>query len=120
MAANYNHMTLAGRLGADAETKTSANGTTLTRLRIGSSVGYGDKAQTLWMSVTTFGKTAEFAAKLHKGDAVLVAGRLEPANWTDKQGNERKDVVLIADTVQVLGPKQATTNNVADMGDVPF
>lgn len=107
MSCNYNHLTLAGRLGADAETKTAGNGTAITRLRVASSVGFGDKQQTLWMACTAFGKTAEFAAKLRKGDAVLVAGRLEPNVWTDKAGVERRDVVLVADTVQALGPKQA-------------
>jgi single-strand DNA-binding protein len=111
MAANYNHLTLAGRLGADAETKQAASGSAVTRLRMASSVGYGDKQQTLWMAVTLFGKSAEFAAKLKKGDAVLVAGRLEPNVWTDKQGVERKDVVMIADTVQALSPKSQDRND---------
>lgn len=106
MAANYNHLTIAGRLGADAESKTAASGTAVTRLRVASSVGYGDKQQTLWLAATVFGKSAEFAAKLRKGDAVLLAGRLEPNVWTDKQGIDRRDVVLIVDTVQALGPKQ--------------
>jgi single-strand DNA-binding protein len=106
MSANYNHLTIAGRLGADAETKTAASGSAITRLRVASNVGYGDKQQTLWLAATLFGKSAEFAAKLKKGDAVLLAGRLEPNTWTDKQGVERRDVVLIADTVQALGPKQ--------------
>jgi single-strand DNA-binding protein len=114
MAANYNHLTLAGRLGADAETKQAASGSAVTRLRVATSVGYGDKAQTLWMAATLFGKSAEFAAKLKKGDAVLLAGRLEPNTWTDKQGVERRDVTMVADTVQALGAKP-------DRGeDVPF
>lgn len=120
MAANYNHLTIAGRLGADAETKTAASGTAVTRLRVASSVGYGDKQQTLWLACTTFGKSAEFAAKLRKGDAVLLAGRLEPNVWTDKQGMERRDVVLVVDTVQALGAKQAPAANSYGGEDVPF
>lgn len=120
MSANYNHLTLAGRLGADAETKTSGAGTAVTRLRVGSSVGYGDKQQTLWMSATLFGKAAEFAAKLKKGDAVLLGGRLEPNVWTDKSGTERRDVVMIADVVQALSPKTAPTSGGATFEDVPF
>lgn len=103
---NYNHATILGRLGADPETKTSAGGTAVTRLRVASSVGYGDKKQTLWMACTAFGKTAEFVSKLKKGDAVMVAGRLEPNVWTDKQGVERRDIVMLLDTVQAVGPKR--------------
>jgi len=121
MAANYNHFTLAGRLGADAETKTGASGTAVTRLRVGSSVGYGEKQQTLWMSVTLFGKAAEFSSKLHKGDAVLVGGRLEPNVWTDKTGTERRDVVMIADVVQAISPKPQTGATPAGPSeDLPF
>lgn len=120
MSANYNHLTIAGRLGADAETKTAASGSAVTRLRVASSVGYGDKQQTLWLACTLFGKSAEFAGKLRKGDAVLLAGRLEPNTWTDKQGVERRDVVLVADTVQALGPKQAPGGNSYGGEDVPF
>jgi len=106
---SYSHATLIGHLGADAEVKQN-----LTRLRLAVSVGYGDKKQTIWMQVTAFGKTAEFAARLHKGDAVLCAGRLDLNVWTDKQGVERRDITMVADTVQALGPKQAHSD------DVPF
>jgi single-strand DNA-binding protein len=115
---NYNHCTILGRLGADPETKTAASGSAVTRIRVGSSVGFGDKKQTLWMSCTAFGKTAEFVARLHKGDGVLVAGRLEPNVWTDKAGNERRDVVLLCDSVQVVGGKPAQSGGISK--DVPF
>jgi len=114
---NYNHATILGRLGADPESKTSAAGSAVTRFRIASSVGYGDKKQTLWMACTAFGKTAEFAAKLKKGDGLLVAGRLQPNIWTDKQGVERKDIVMIVDTVQAVGGKR---DDAGPSQDVPF
>lgn len=123
MAANYIHLTIAGRLGADAESSPAESGwlgSAITRLRVAINVGYGDKQQTLWLACTLFGKSAEFAAKLKKGDAVLLAGRLEPNVWTDKQGVERRDVVLIANTVQALGPKQSPSGGNYGGEDVPF
>lgn len=101
-----NHAVIHGRLGRDAEAKNTSTGKAMTRLNIGSSVGWGDKKQTLWMQVTVFGKTAEFAAKLSKGDEVIVSGRLEPNVWTDKNGVERKDIVMTADTVDRVGGKR--------------
>lgn len=103
---SYSHATLIGHLGADAETKP-----TVTRLRLAVTLGFGDKKQTWWTQVTCFGKQAEWAAKLKKGDAVLCAGRLDLNVWTDKQGVERRDVTMVADTVQALGPKSQDRND---------
>ena len=105
--ASFNSCTFVGRLGQDAQAVQAA--TQVTRLNVAVSVGYGDKQKTLWMKTTCFGKTAEFAAKLKKGDQVLVSGYLEPNEYKDKDGIERKDMVLVANAVQSLSPKQADT-----------
>jgi len=102
--ANFNQFTMLGRLGRDAEARQAA--TPVTKLNVATSVGFGDKQKTLWMNVTCFGKTAEFAAKLKKGDQVLVSGYLEPNDWKDKNGIDRKDLVMVASTVQAVGAKQ--------------
>jgi len=102
--ANFNQFTMLGRLGRDAEARQAA--TPVTKLNVATSVGFGDKQKTLWMNVTCFGKTAEFAAKLKKGDQVLVSGYLEPNDWKDKNGIDRKDFVMVASTVQAVGAKQ--------------
>lgn len=99
--ANFNQFTMLGRLGRDATPGQSA--TPMTKLNVATNVGYGDKQKTLWMNVTVFGKSAEFAAKLKKGDQVLVSGYLEPNEWKDKEGVERKDMVMIANNVQAIG-----------------
>ena len=112
--ANFNQCTILGRLAADAQAVTTS-ATAVTRMRVASSVGYGDKQKTLWMNATAFGKTAEFAAKLKKGDQVLLVGQLEPNEYKDKDGVERKDVVLLCQTVQSVGNKPAGGKD-----DVPF
>ena len=103
--ANFNQFTMVGRLGSDAQVAQSA--TAITRMNIATSVGFGDKQKTLWMKVTCFGKTAEFAAKLKKGDQVLVSGYLEPNTWKDKEGVERTETTMVANTVQALSAKKA-------------
>lgn len=101
--ANFNQFTMLGRLGRDAEARQAA--TPVTKLNVATSVGYGDKQKTLWMNVTVFGKSAEFAAKLKKGAEVLVSGYLEPNEWS-KDGVTHKDIVMVANTVQAVGAKQ--------------
>lgn len=98
--ANFNQFTMLGRLGRDATPGQSA--TPMTKLNVATNVGYGDKQKTLWMNVTVFGKSAEFAAKLKKGDQVLVSGYLEPNEWT-KDGVTHKDIVMVANNVQAIG-----------------
>jgi single stranded DNA-binding protein len=109
--ANYNQFVILGRLAADAQAFTGGS-TPVTRLRVASSVGWGDKQKTLWMNATVFGKSAEFASKLKKGDQVLLSGQLEPNEFKDKEGVERKEIVLLAQTVQAVSSKPKD--------DVPF
>jgi single-stranded DNA-binding protein len=45
-------------------------------LRIGVRVGYGDRAVTVWRDVSVWGKPAEWAAELRKGDRVTVMGEM--------------------------------------------
>jgi single-strand DNA-binding protein len=54
------------------------------------------------INVTAWGDMAEnIVANVQKGDRVLVTGRLQENTWTDKEGNERKGVELIADEAGV-------------------
>jgi len=102
--ANFNQFTMLGRLGRDAEARQAA--TPVTKLNVATSVGFGDKQKTLWMNVTCFGKTAEFAAKLKKGDEILASGYLEPNEYKDKDGVERKETVMVASAIQAIGGKK--------------
>jgi single-stranded DNA-binding protein len=74
-----------GFLAADAETKVSKAGKTWVRLRVG--VGKDDDMQ--WVGVAAFGKAAETAAGLRKGDRVYVEGSIKLDTWTGNDGTER-------------------------------
>jgi single-strand DNA-binding protein len=74
-----------GFLAGDAETKVSKAGKTWVRLRVG--VGADDAIQ--WVNVAVFGKAAETAAELHKGDRVYVEGSIKIDTWTGNDGTER-------------------------------
>lgn len=56
----------------------------------------------LFIDVLVFGKYAEnLAESVIKGDTILVDGKLSPNKWTDKEGNERNDVRIMADEIAV-------------------
>jgi len=67
-----------GFLAADADARVSKAGKPWVRLRVG--VGKDDDMQ--WISVSVFGKAAEAAATLKKGDKIYCEGtvRIDRAN----------------------------------------
>jgi single-strand DNA-binding protein len=74
----------------------------------------------LFIDILVFGKYAEnLAESVGKGDTVMVKGRLSPNNWTDKEGNERKDLRIMADEIAVSvkwGPARTAAATAAPSG----
>lgn len=56
------------------------------------------EAQKATVSVTTFGKVAEYASGLQKGHRVLVIGRLQTDRW-ESEGQPRTKTSVIAELV---------------------
>lgn len=68
---------IAGRLGRNAEHRSTQGGTDICSFPVACDVGWGDNKSTVWIDVAKFGKGAEGLSKyLHKGDAVTVVGDL--------------------------------------------
>jgi len=74
-----------GFLAADADCRTSQAGKPWVRLRVGT----GKDEEVQWLSVAVFGKAAEAAAQLHKGDRIYVEGTLKLDSWRGQDGTER-------------------------------
>ena len=71
-----NTITIVGRVGKDAELRSTANGSVLS-FSIASYVGYGDNKTTLWFNCSIWGKRAEALAEhLTKGTSVTAVGEL--------------------------------------------
>ena len=110
MARGVNKVILVGNLGADPETRYTANGGAITTIRIATSESWNDKQtgqkteKTEWHRIKFFGKLAEIAGEyLKKGRQVYVEGRLETGKYTDKEGIERFSTDIIANEMQMLG-----------------
>jgi single-stranded DNA-binding protein len=74
-----------GFCAADAEPRTSKAGKQWVRLRVG--VGTDDAVQ--WVSVAVFGRAAQAAAELVKGDRVYIEGSIKLDTWRGSDGAER-------------------------------
>ena len=81
-----------GFLPADAEPRVSQAGKNWVRFRVG--VGKDDAVQ--WVSVAVFGKAAEAAANLKKGDRVYVEGSIKIDSWKGSDGTERHGLNVTA------------------------
>lgn len=91
---SYNKMTLMGHLTRDPELRYTPSGTPVATLGMASNRRFKQgeelKEETLFVDVVLFGKTAETASQyLHKGDCVLIDGRLQQRRWETEAGEKR-------------------------------
>lgn len=92
---NLNKVFLIGRLGMEPETKTFQNGGKICIINLGVNDPYFDKNENDWKSNTSWircvfsDKVADRAQYLHKGDEILVEGKIKPRSFEDSNGNKR-------------------------------
>ena len=111
---------LCGHLGADPEKKTTATGTELVKLRVATKPRKKD-GETNWWSVTAFKYNADFASKyLSKGDLVLIEGDVSLRKYTDREGQERLAVDVVADHIAGLGGRKDRAESREDRESIPF
>ncbi len=109
-ATNINRVVLTGNLTRDPELRSLPSGMAICSLRIASNTRRKDGSTGEWVDkpnyfdITVFGAQGENCARfLSKGRPVAIDGRLEWREWTDKEGNKRQSVEVVADAVQFLG-----------------
>ena len=115
-ATNINRVVLTGNLTRDPELRSLPSGMSVCSLRIasntrrrGSSGEWEDKPN--YFDVTVWGAQGENCANyLSKGRPVAIDGRLEWREYTDREGNKRQAVDIIADSVQFLGSREDAGN----------
>ena len=95
-----NHVSVAGRLIADAEFLTSRNGVRYTTMRL--AIGRPGGSEPLHVTVVAFGPRAELAASLEEGELVRIDGRLAQRNWTAEDGTRIGAQRVVAERVQAL------------------
>ena len=102
---------LVGNAGRDAELAYSPTGTPVTKFSLAVSRkrrdASGESSEiTTWYNITLFGKQAETAGEyVKKGQAVYIDGRLEPRDYTDKEGKARISLDVVANEFQLIGSR---------------
>jgi single-strand DNA-binding protein len=93
-----------GRLGADAELKTSKNGKQFVSMRVATDEFRNGERGTAWLNVSYYG---DRAVKMHeylkKGNAVSVLGSETVGTYQSKNGETMVSRDVLADRVDFLG-----------------
>jgi single-strand DNA-binding protein len=79
------NITIAGRLGKNAETRRTQDGKPVLNFTVAVDDGYGDNKKTMWFDCAMYGDRGEKIAQyLTKGTAVAVSGNLGTREYNGK------------------------------------
>ena len=109
-----NHTILMGRLTRDPELRRTGNGVAVTSFSVAVErdiAPQGQQKETDFFDCVAWRNTAEFIAKYFtKGRMIVVDGHLQTRSWTDKEGNKRKTIEVVADNVYFGDSKRDSDN----------
>ena len=129
MAFSFSRVTMMGNLTRDPEVRYNPNGTAVANLSVALNRRYKQggefREEVSYIDVVVFGKQAENCGQyLHKGNGVLVDGRIQQRRWETDDGQKRNKVEVVATSIEFMPKKQAgaepETEQVIEDDDVPF
>jgi single-strand DNA-binding protein len=92
-----NRVVIAGYVTKKPEVRYLPSGTPVANVRVGESVRYADgsgetREHTNWHSLSFYGKLADVAEALKKGDNLYADGRIEQRQFTPRDGSKPRTV----------------------------
>ena len=127
-----NHINIMGRLVAEPELKVTSSGVKVCSFRIASDRDYTSKdgeREVDFVDCVAWRASAEFLTRnFHKGMPILVSGRLQMRNWTDRDNNKRVSAEIQVENLYFAGGERRTSAPAAapqftdldDDGDMPW
>lgn len=105
-----NKIVVMGRMAQTPELRTTGSGASVTSFTLAVDRDIKNQSgsyETDWIDVVAWKGTAEFVSKyFKKGSTVVVDGRLQIRDWTDRDGNKRKSAEIMAEHVYFGGAKR--------------
>ena len=119
-----NHVVIMGRMVRDPELRQLDNGTSVTSFSVAVERNYVDKTtnerQADFLNVVAWRQTADFVCKyFHQGDMIALEGSLQSRKYTDKDGNNRIAIEIVASNISFCGGKNGGNANTATTNDAP-
>jgi single-strand DNA-binding protein len=100
-----NRITICGRLTRDPELRTTSTGKDVVEfsIAVNKRIKPAEGADADFFRVKAWGQTASYVGEyIGRGRLVSVDGRLESRKYTDKDGNAREIVEIVAENVNAL------------------
>lgn len=101
-----NSIVLLGRMTKDAEVRYTSTGKVVASFSLAVDrpyTGEGGKREADFINCTIWGKSAEtLGNSVHKGQRVLVEGRLQIRPYTDKNGNKRTAAEVVCGSFEFI------------------
>ena len=96
-----------GRIGRDAEVRSTQSGTSVAGFPVAVDVGFGDHKQTMWLDASLWGKRAEsgLVQYLVKGQQVHVIGEIGTREFQKRDGSAGFAVTLKVAEIDLVGGK---------------
>jgi single-strand DNA-binding protein len=106
-----NHICIIGRMVRDPELRVTGSGISVANFTVAVDRDFGGRdggeKETDFIDCTAWRKTAEFVSKYFtKGRMIAVSGRLQINSYTDKDGNKRRNAVVVADNCYFADSKK--------------
>ena len=97
-----NHITIMGRLTRDPELRRTGSGVAVASFRVAVDRDFapkdGGERKADFIDCVAWRQTGEFISKYFtKGRMIVVDGRLEMRDWTDKDGNKRTSAEIVVE-----------------------
>ena len=111
-----NHITIMGRLTRDPELRRTGSGIAVASFTVAVDRDFGGRdggeRETDFIDCVAWRQTGEFVSKYFtKGSMIVVSGRLQIRNWTDKEGNKRRSAEVVADNCYFGESKRSNEGN---------
>ena len=120
-----NKVILMGRLTRDPEVRYSQGDSQMAIARFSLAVDrrfkrQGDTVTADFFNCTAFGKQGEFVEKyLKQGTKVVVTGRIQNDNYTNKEGQKVYSVQVIVEEIEFAESKNASAGNAGSFQNIP-
>lgn len=106
-----NNIVLLGRLTKDADIRSTQSGKVVASFTLAVDRPYtqNGKREVDFIACQIWGKSAEVLGKsVHKGQRILLEGRLQIRQYTDKNSNKRTAAEVVADRFEFIERKEQT------------
>ena len=119
-----NHIILMGRLTRDPELRRTGSGIAVASFSVAVDRDFGGKdggeKKTDFIDCVAWRQTGEFISKYFtKGRMIVVDGRLEMRDWTDKEGNKRRSAEVIVNNAY-FGDSKRDGDSGSSYGGNPY